>query len=63
MSFVDPLVDAQIELNDRTGEEGDLIRVGSHMKFLAVNMSDFDPDSVKPGTVRLFFIEGRKRRL
>lgn len=58
MSFIDPLVDAQIELNDRTGEEGDLIRVGSHMKFLAVNMSDFDPDSVKPGSGQVIFIEG-----
>lgn len=58
MSFIDPLVDAQIELNDRTGEEGDLIRVGSHMKFLAINMSDFDPDSVKPGSGQVIFIEG-----
>lgn len=58
MGFIDPLVDPQIELNDRTGEEGDLVRVGSHMKFLAVNMEDFDPDSVKPGSGQVIFIEG-----
>lgn len=56
--FIDPLVDPQIELNDRTGEEGDLIRVGSHMKFLAINMDDFDPDSVKPGSGQVIFISG-----
>lgn len=58
ISFIDPLVDPQVELNDRTAEEGDLIRVGAHMKFLAVNMPDFDPDSVKPGSGQIIFIEG-----
>ena len=57
-SFIDDLVDPQVELNDRSGEEGDLIRVGSHMKFLAINMPDFDPDSVKPGSGQVIFIEG-----
>lgn len=57
-SFIDPLMEPQIELNDRTGEEGDLIRIGSHMKFLAINMSDFDPDAVKPGSGQVIFISG-----
>ena len=57
-SFIDPLMDPQIELNDRTSEEGDLIRVGAHMKFLVVNMPDFDPDSIKPGSGQVIFIEG-----
>lgn len=57
-SFIDPLMDPQVELNDRTSEEGDLIRVGAHMKFLVVNMPDFDPDSVKPGSGQVIFIEG-----
>lgn len=56
--FIDDLIDPQIELNDRTGEEGDLIRVGAHMKFLAVNMTDFDANSVKPGSGQVIFIEG-----
>lgn len=58
MSFIDPLIDPQLELNDRTGEEGDLIRVGSHMKFLVINMPDFDPKSIKPGSGQVIFLEG-----
>lgn len=58
LSFIDSLIDPQIELNDRTGEEGDLIRIGSHMKFVAINMDDFDPDSVKPGSGQVIFISG-----
>ena len=57
-SFIDDLIDPQIELNDRSSEEGDLIRVGSHMKFLAINMPDFDPQTVKPGSGQVIFIEG-----
>lgn len=56
--FIDDLVDPQVELNDRSGEEGDLIRVGSHMKFLVVNMPDFDPSSIKPGSGQVIFLEG-----
>lgn len=58
MAFADPLIDPQIELNDRTGEEGDLVRVGAHMKFVVVNMGDFDPKSIKPGSGQLIFLEG-----
>ena len=58
MSFIDPLIDPQVELNDRTGEEGDLIRVGAHMKFVVVNMNDFDEKSIKPGSGQLIFLEG-----
>lgn len=58
LSFVDPLVDPQVELNDRQSEEGDMIRVGAHIKFLAINMPDFDEKSVKPGTGQVIFIEG-----
>ena len=56
--FIDDLIDPQIELNDRSGEEGDLVRIGSHMKFLAINMPDFDPTSVMPGSGQVIFIEG-----
>lgn len=56
--FIDDLADLQVELSDRSGEEGDLVRIGSHMKFLAVNMPDFDPSSVLPGSGQVIFIEG-----
>jgi len=58
MSFIDPLVDPQLELNDRSSEEGDLVRIGAHMKFLVVNMPDFDADSVRPGSGQLIYLEG-----
>lgn len=58
MSFIDPLIDPQVELNDRTSEEGDMIRIGSNVKFLAINMKDFDGNSVKPGSGQVIFIEG-----
>lgn len=58
MSFIDPLIDPQIELNDRTGEEGDMVRIGSHTKFLAINMPDFNPETLKPGSGQVIFIEG-----
>lgn len=57
-SFIDDLVDPQIELNDRMSEEGDLVRIGSHMKFLAINLQDFDPTSVSAGSGQVIFIEG-----
>jgi hypothetical protein len=58
MSFIDPLIDPQVELNDRQSEEGDLIRIGAHMKFLVVNMPDFDEKSLRPGSGQVIFIEG-----
>lgn len=58
ISFIDALIDPQVELNDRQSEEGDLIRIGSHMKFLVINMPDFDEKSLKPGSGQVIFIEG-----
>lgn len=58
MGFIDPLIDPQIELNDRTAEEGDLVRIGAHMKFLAINVPDFDEKTIKPGSGQVIFIEG-----
>jgi hypothetical protein len=56
--FIDKLGDPQIELNDRSGEEGDMVRIGSHQKFLVINMPDFDPNSVLPGSGQCIFLEG-----
>jgi hypothetical protein len=58
MAFIDPLIDPNVELNDRQSEEGDLIRAGSHVKWLVVNMPDFDEKLVKPGSGQCIFIEG-----
>lgn len=57
-SFNDILFDANIELNDRTGEEADVIRIGANRKFVVKNMSDFDADSVKAGSGQVIYIDG-----
>jgi hypothetical protein len=58
ISFMDDLIDPQVELNDRTSEEGDMIRIGANQKFIVTNMPDFDATSVKPGSGQVIFIEG-----
>lgn len=57
-AFIDNLFDANIELNDRTGEEGDMIRAGANKKYVAFNMSDFDAQSLSNNTGQVIFIEG-----
>ena len=57
ISDVDFLIDPQIELNEGSNDERDFIRVGSNQKFVAYNMSDFDPESVKPGSGQVIFVD------
>lgn len=57
-SFNDILFDANIELNDRSGEEADVIRQGANRKFVVKNMADFDADSLKTGSGQVIFIDG-----
>lgn len=54
---IDYLIDPNIELNEASNDERDQIRVGSSQKFIAYNMSDFDPESVKPGSGGVIFID------
>lgn len=58
ISFIDNLVDAQTELNDRTCEEGDMIRIGANQKYVVTNMPNFDTTSIKTGSGQVIFIEG-----
>lgn len=58
IAFADALIDPQVELNDRTSEEGDMIRIGANQKFVVTNMPNFDATSVKPGSGQVIFIEG-----
>lgn len=60
MSFIDNLIDAQVELNDRQSDEGDMIRIGSNLKYVVTNMPNFDATSVKPGSGQVIFIEGEQ---
>lgn len=58
ISFLDNLIDAQTELNDRTSEEGDMIRIGANQKYVVTNMPNFDTSSIKTGSGQVIFIEG-----
>lgn len=58
-AFIDILFDANIELNDRSGEEADVIRIGANRKFVIKNMPDFDAESLKPGSGQGIYIEGQ----
>ena len=57
-AFIDILFDANIELNDRSGEEADVIRIGANRKFVIKNMPDFDAESLKPGSGQGIYIDG-----
>lgn len=56
ISDVDYLIDPQIELNEASNEERDYIRVGANQKYVAYNMDDFDPKSVKTGSGGVIFV-------
>lgn len=47
---IDYIIDPNIELNEASNEERDYIRVGANQKYVAYNMDDFDPESVKTGS-------------
>ncbi len=57
VSDIDYLVDANIELNEASNEERDYIRVGANTKYVAYNMTDFDPESIKTGSGGVIFID------
>jgi hypothetical protein len=56
-SDIDDLVEPQIEFNEASNDERDYIRVGAAQKFLAYNMSDFNPESIKTGSGGVIFID------
>lgn len=60
IGFIDNLIDPQVELNDRTSEEGDMIRIGANQKYVVINMPNFDASSVKPGSGQVIYIEGEQ---
>lgn len=54
---IDYLIDANIELNEASNDERDYVRVGANQKYVAYNMSDFDPESVKTGSGGVIFVD------
>jgi hypothetical protein len=57
-SYIDDLMSPNIELNEASNDERDYIRTASNAKYTAKNMSDFDPESIKPGSGQVIFIDG-----
>lgn len=53
---IDYLVDAQVELNDNDNRSSDYIRVGGVQRYVAYNMNDFDPESIKTSSGQVIFV-------
>lgn len=53
---IDYLIDLQIELNDNNDRTSDYIRVGGVQRYVAVNLSDFDPESIKTSSGQVIFV-------
>lgn len=53
---IDYMIDANIELNEASNDERDYVRVGANQKYVAYNMADFDPESVKTGSGGVIFV-------
>lgn len=61
---IDYLMDVQVELNDNDNRSADHLRVGNVQRYVAYNMSDFDPESIKTTSGQVIFVndpEGRAK--
>lgn len=57
ISDIDYMVQPQIEFNEASNEERSYIRVGAAQRYVAYNMDDFDPESVKTGSGGVIFVD------
>ncbi len=53
---IDYLIEPQIELNDNNNRTSDYIRVGGVQRYVAVNLQDFDPESIKTSSGQVIFV-------
>lgn len=53
---IDYLIEPQIELNDNNNRTSDYIRVGGVQRYVAYNMNDFDPESIKTSSGQVIFV-------
>src|SRR5581483_5997781 len=61
---IDYLIDPQIELNDNDNRSSDHLRVGNVQRYVAYNMNDFDPESMKTSSGQVIFVndpDGKSR--
>lgn len=57
ISDIDDMMDPQIEFNEASNEERSYIRVGANQRYVAINMEDFDPESIKAGSGGVIFVD------
>lgn len=53
---IDYLMDSQIELNENNNRSSDHLRVGNVQRYVAYNMNDFDPESIKTSSGQVIFV-------
>jgi hypothetical protein len=53
---IDYLIDPQIELNENDNRSSDHLRVGNVQRYVAYNMNDFDPESIKTSSGQVIFV-------
>ncbi len=61
---IDYLIDVQVELNENDNRSADHLRVGNVQRYVAYNMNDFDPESLKTSSGQVIFIndpDGKSR--
>lgn len=61
---IDYLIDPQIEINDNDNRSSDHLRVGNVQRYVAYNMSDFDPQSINTSSGQVIFVndpDGKSR--
>lgn len=61
---IDYLIDIQIELNENDNRSADHLRVGNVQRYVAYNMNDFDPESLKTASGQVIFVndpDGKSR--
>lgn len=61
---IDYLIDIQVELNENDNRSADHLRVGNVQRYVAYNMNDFDPESIKTSSGQVIFVndpDGKSR--
>lgn len=54
---IDYLIDIQVELNENDNRTADHLRVGNVQRYVAYNLNDFDPESIKTTSGQVIFVD------
>lgn len=54
---IDYLIDIQVELNENDNRTADHLRVGNVQRYIAYNLNDFDPESIKTTSGQVIFVD------